>query len=166
MRMPAMTPAILTLLSTCFSGSTASESWVDAPTNRHRHITERRREFTLGQPSSIHTQTHTQNALTHTYAIIHTHMQVYTHLHTHICTRCRQCTHTHSNHTLTHSHTRICAHKPIHTKTLMRVHAHTLIHTDGQIDANTYKQTFTVKREPFFCLNTRSQSHAKKWQGH
>lgn len=31
MSIPATTPAILTVLSTCFSGSTAFEFWVDAP---------------------------------------------------------------------------------------------------------------------------------------
>lgn len=30
-RSPAITPAIFTVLSTCFSGSTALEFWVEAP---------------------------------------------------------------------------------------------------------------------------------------
>jgi len=30
-RRPAITPAIFTVLSTCFSGSTALEFWVEAP---------------------------------------------------------------------------------------------------------------------------------------
>lgn len=38
MRIPAITPAILTVLSTCFSGSMLSESWVDASTHTHTHV--------------------------------------------------------------------------------------------------------------------------------
>lgn len=37
MRIPAITPAIFTVPSTCFSGSMASESWVEAPERPHIH---------------------------------------------------------------------------------------------------------------------------------
>lgn len=45
MRIPAMTPAIFTVLSTCFSGSVSLEFWVDAPLKQQVHHKQERGAF-------------------------------------------------------------------------------------------------------------------------
>lgn len=73
MRIPAITPAIFTVLSTCFSGSMASESCVDAPehthvyANEHTHI---KKALSVGDAESSITEIitchNTPNKHTHT----------------------------------------------------------------------------------------------------
>ncbi len=83
MRIPAITPAIFTVLSTCFSGSMASESWVDAPTHTRAHA-----------HTHTHTHTHAHTGM-HKVTLIGNYIQIALHVHSQ--------SQTHTQHSHTHS---------------------------------------------------------------
>ncbi len=62
MRIPAMTPAIFTVLSTCFSGSMSLEFWVEAPLKQQVHHKEEKGHLTkTGTVEKGSTVTHKTN---------------------------------------------------------------------------------------------------------
>jgi len=56
-----MTPAIFTVLSTCFSGSMSLEFWVDAPLKQQVHHKEEKGSLTKTRAVKSALQRHTQN---------------------------------------------------------------------------------------------------------